>query len=251
MKFQWVRKYRILIGITVIALSFAAWKAYDFYDNMEQYLWPNMVPPAWFWVDMDKPLEEQTTRLIIGQRQFEIPTMYIEGRVRGGVKKDSVFMTYVLPDFKSKLQFRTHDEYRAEGKAGNTGGLLLEESAIRTSFDRMIERRLRGIKKVEPAGIFDGLEVYKWYHRRGEDLIFYYEMYFEKDKTGKIISFIECSTKHRGVHVKYPGCSHHFRDKNLIYDMSYNKKKYLSSWQEQRRKAIEFIDNFEITAEGK
>lgn len=231
----------VAIGSVLVVLAGGLY----FYENMDKYLWPNLIPPEYSKVDMDKPLRGQTRIVEVAGRTFEIPLMYVDARLdRGKVQKDGILFVYMLPDFKSKLEFRSREEYDKAFQGGGFGQTLIQPEAIRPSFNVSIASLRRGIKKEEPAGTFDGLEVYKWYHQRKEKLVFYYEMYLEKDKNGNIISFIQCSTKEKGAIT--PGCSHRFRDKGLLYKVSYRKKNYLSSWREQQRAAIEFIDRFEI-----
>ena len=69
------------------------------------------------------------------------------------------------------------------------------------------------------------------------------DTYLELDDKGNVISFINCTRDGGG---EFPICKHEFMDKGLFYHVAYNKEKYLPLWQESRRKAIEFIDKFEI-----
>lgn len=234
----------IVIGVAVIFVGLFAHKAVTV---SERPTWSDYFgTPEYTKVDTKKPLEEQTRRLQIAGRTFDIPMVYIGSQPdKGLVQKDGVILEYVLPDFKSKLEFPNRDAYKRAFKAGRFGQMLIEPEARRPSFDVMVKNLRRNLIKEEYIGVHDRLEYYRWYRGTVENPIHYYDMYLEQDDGGRIMSYIECSTMARGAHMRRTGCSHKFRDKHLLYYVSYNKDNYFPEWHEQRGKAIEFVDSFE------
>ncbi len=232
--------------IMVIALSAVSLGAYIYtnHQNVEP-IHPLFIKPEYTEVDMDKPLKEQTRLIQIGKRTFDLPLMYVQSSLdKGKLQKDGILLDVILPDFKSKLELGSLEEYDELRKAGHISGILIEDAATRPPIETMIANRRMGIAKEESDSTFSGLNAYHWYHRRKDKLVFYYEIYLEKDEQGKIVSFVECSTKDSGA--TYPGCNHKFTDKGLLYDIHYNKSNYLTDWQECRNQAIKFFDKFEV-----
>lgn len=174
-----------------------------------------------------------------------MPTAYIQSNLDGEREQlDGVNLLYVLPDFTSRAEFASKGEYERARKAGHFGHMLLEPNAAQPSFDEMVANRRSHIPKILTTTGLDGLEAERWYQPYDGQLIFYYEVFLEKNSDGQVISWIECSTRERPS-VKFPGCSHRFRDGGLRYLIHYNKKRYLHAWREQQRSAVLFIDSFE------
>lgn len=245
------RWLRIVIVVTVVCGVFSA-----IVGTLQRSLTRELDPraaweeffgtPEYKSVDMRKPLDEQNRTVEIAGRTLDIQKVYIGNALDKGVVQDGIVLEYVLPEYTSKFHLRTKSAYKEAFNAQRFGHMLIEPEAPRPSFDTMIENRRRHIPKEEHAGAHDGLEHYKWFAKRPEGLIYYYDIYLEKDAGGKIVSFIECAGPEKPG-LRFPHCTHKFRDKALLYTLTYNKKNYFAEWREQRRKAIEFIDAFEVT----
>lgn len=210
-------------------------------EALESYLGP----AAYKSVDPDKPLHEQTSVFEIAGRVFEVPTVYIQSNLGGKrLQPDGVNLIYVLPGYTSRADFANRQQYEDARREGRFAFMLLEPEEGRPLFDTVIQNRKRRLGKVENAEPFQGLEVEKWYMPDGDKLVFYYEVFLEKSAQGHVISWIECSTIERAP---ISICSHRFRDKGLLYKISYHKNEYLADWQGQRDSAIKFINGFETT----
>lgn len=213
------------------------------YYNAEKYLHPLLIPPDYYWQTNSEDIYSKTGILEIAEREFEIPVAYVNGRFINGQKEGTIFMSYILPDFKSKLEMENKDELYKKQLDGFTGAMLLEESAIRPSFKTMIENRKRNLKKSEVAGIVNGLKHEKWFRGTEEEPILYYDIFIELNNKNKIVSFIECTPETKAAS---PRCSHRFRNNSLLYQVSYSRSRYFPDWKNQRLKAIEFLESMEI-----
>jgi len=201
--------------------------------------------PAYKTVDPDKPLHQQTSTFTLAGRTFEMPTVYISSNIANQEEIDGLNLLYVLPDYTSRADFADRDEYEQARNDRRFGHMLVEPFASwPSSFEKAIANHHHSMEKVERVGIFDGLEIEKWFQERQGQLHFYHQVYIERDEQGKIISFIECSTLDRPS-VRFPGCSHRFVDKGLLYKVHYNQEKYLLEWRAMRASAIAFVDSFE------
>ena len=210
-------------------------------DALEEYVGE----PAYKSVDPDKPLVEQISVFEIAGRTFEIPKVYIQSNLGDKRVLDGISLLYVLPDYTSRADFANRQEYEEARNARRFAHMMFEPSAIRPSFDVMIHNMHRSVSKFESAGTFDGLQVEKWYRPHNGDLVVYSDVFLEKDETGKVVSWIDCATRERPA--KFPGCSHKFRDKGLLYTIYYNRTKYFEDWRAQRASAIAFIDGVETS----
>lgn len=239
-----MKKYVLSAVILILAgIAGAGWYVYR---NAEElgFIHPQLIPPDYYWLNDPSDIYGETGIVEIAGREFKIPIAYVDGRFKNGRKRDSVVLEYVLPDFRSKLEFGNKKERMKIIQAGRMAGMLLEESAVRPSFDVMIENhRTWGNDSV---GKFQekiyGLEKYiapkpeGKYARKPDDT------FLEKDSSGKIISFLRCSSPGED---KVPLCNHKFRDKGLLYEIYYGIK-MLPEWEQRRQATINFIDSFEI-----
>lgn len=245
-----VKKGALLAAVVVALLLAAAGAFLANTDQEKPPTWPEALEeylgtPAYKTVDRDKPLDEQTSVFEMAGRTFEMPTVYIQSNIAGKRELTGLNLLYVLPDYTSRADFANRQEYEQARDERRFGHMLIRPSSRRPSFDAMIASRHRGLEKIESAGLFDGLQVEKWHQEIRGQLIFYYEVYVERDDQGKVVSFIECSTREQPA-ARFPACSHRFRDKGLLYKISYNKDRYLNEWRTMRASAIRFIDSFEI-----
>ena len=234
--------------LALLAISLAAGATYLFKPS-KPLTWPEALEqyigaPAYKSVDPAKPLHEQTSVFETAGRVFEMPIVYIQSNLAGKRQQpDGVNLIYVLPEYKTRADFASRQEYEHTRKAGHFGHMLIEPEAVRPSFDVMVANMQHSVTKVETAGISHGLEREHWYRQYGEKLEFTYDVFLEKNAAGHVVSWIECSTEDSAV---VPHCSHKFRDKALLYSIHYHKANYLDAWREQRVSAIKFIDSFEI-----
>src|SRR5689334_3874455 len=115
------------LGIFVgVVLLYVVGHAIYFYNNLEKLVPPNLVPPAYMWVDENKPLRAQTADVEIGGRSFKIPLIYIQSKkpLAGGFKND-ILLNVIWPDMKSIYDLRNRAEYdRVSLKDHLTGDIL-------------------------------------------------------------------------------------------------------------------------------
>lgn len=204
-------------------------------------------PPEMSKVDPDKPLREQTRVFELGGRWFEIPIMYIDGRPKPGEHQESMLLEVVWPEMRSIWELETREEYdRVRTKERKIGWILLLPAERRPSLHKQIQNRKRHLTKIEVAGQYDGLQVFRYYHGPENDPELWSEMYIEMDGQGNVVSYNECRL---GKGVRFPGCSHRFIDDGLIYKISYNRKRFLDEWREQKQRATKFINSMEINSQ--
>ena len=199
--------------------------------------------PEYMTVDPDKPLATQTSIVEIGERIFEIPTVYIQTNLEGKRKQDGVNLLYVYPDFTSRADFENKQEYEKAWNDRRLGSMSIQIAKKFPTPSQMIENNRKFGQEIKFENIEHGLERHSSPKRDGKYAIEPDDTYLEKDENGTIISFLRCS---KDGQKKFPGCRHKFVDKDMLYNISYNKEKFLPSWREHKEKAIEFIDSFEI-----
>jgi len=242
---------RIKTAVALFAVAAATLAVFSFLPGEPKPLtWPEALEeylgtPAYKTVDRSKPLHEQTSVFEMAGRAFEMPTVYISSNIAEQRELDGLNLVYVLPDYRSRADFANREQYEQARNERRFGHMLLQPSSKRPSFDVSIANLHHGLEKIESAGTFDGLEVEKWYQERRGQLIFYNEVYIERDDQGKVVSWIDCATLERPS-ARFPSCSHRFRDKDLLYKINYNKDRYLNDWRTMRASAIAFIESFEI-----
>jgi hypothetical protein len=195
-------------------------------------------------VDESKPLREQTRRIEIAGRKFDIPIMYMNGHPEKGEHQESLLLGVIWPDMKSIYELQNRDEYKkVTFEEKRRGDILLEPVANRPSFDVQISNREKNLTKLEYAGLEHGLKKYRHYHGTKEKPELWDEVYIQKDHSQHIIRFISCSAYKEAV---TSVCVHKFINKNLIFDISYNKKNFFKDWKKQADRAVHFIDSFEV-----
>lgn len=200
--------------------------------------------PEYESIDIKKPINTQRTTVEIAGRTFSIPKVYIQSDLRGKRNQDGgVNLLYVMPDFTSRLDFKNRGEYYQAEKEGLMAHMMIQSAKLKIPFEKMIENRKKNSQLSSYEGNHYGLEKYVDIGAPNRQNLRFDDTYLELDKEGKVISFTSCSREGK---VPFPGCGHVFHDKNLYYNIYYNKKNFLPAWQEHRRKAIAFIDSFEI-----
>lgn len=214
--------------------------------------WPEVLraeygAPEYESIDKNKPLNDQTAIVEMAGRTFEIPKVFIQSNLGGKrEQKDGINLVYVMPDFTSQADFKDKAEYNEAFNNRRMSHMLVQPAKTSTPVPQVIENRTSNGQLSKYEGSDYGLEKYIDYDDPRHLNIHYDDTYIEKDGSGNAISFISCSAARKQA--RSPGCSHIFFDKGLKYDIYFNKEKYLPTWQEHRRKAIEFIDSFEIEA---
>ncbi len=196
--------------------------------------------PAYRSIHPDIPFDEQVSEFEIAGRTFVMPTVYIQTNLADEQKLDGINLLYVLPDFTSRGDFSNKAAYEDAFNARRFAHMLIEPSSVRPSFNEILNNRRRNLPKIErPVDAYQ-LKVENWYRPDRGDLVLRYRIYIEENAEGDVESFIECH-----MSSKFPGCSHWFRDKGLLYKTYFNMENYLGSWEELRAEAINFIDQFE------
>jgi len=227
--------------ITVLTVSAACW-AYYIFQNPEGRVHPQLVPPDSYWLS-DADLYNETGIVAIGGREFEIPVAYVDGQFKDGRKEGSVVLSYVLPDFKSPLEFTNKSERQALVRQGRMKGMLVENQSDKASLDYYFERMLARNRAASNRSARYGLEAYLSTapHDRtstGPD-----DFYIERGADESITSIIQCSPSWR---VPNPNCSQMFNRKGLRYKVRMSAGE-LPDWENQRDRAVNFFESFEIT----
>lgn len=237
-----MRRFISIVSALILLVVFSSWLILKGEGNAIHSF---LIAPDYAHLDNYDEIYSKVGRLEIGGRKFAIPISYIEGRLEEGRKKDSVFLTYILPDYRSKLEITDKEERLKFFNEGRYGALLLQEEVREDTFEKLIERRKRDLIKSENAEKEYDLSYEKWYRGTQSDPLLYYEVYHDGSAHKAIQNFIVC------MPLTVPGvvrssCSHEFIDKGLLYKITYNRDRYFSFWSDQRKTAIEFIDGFEI-----
>ena len=248
----WIQIFSIVIiagGLLSVFVSLAKRTIHPsptWSEALEQYVGK----PAYKSVDPNKPWQDQKNIVEIAGRTFEIPTVYIDSNLGGKREQpEGIILIYVLPEFTSRVDFQDRQKYNAAFKQQRFAHMLIEPKSARPSLSIQVENlRKNMLAKETFIGKSDGLEKFLWYLGSPSGPKLWAETYLEKNTKGEIVSFIQCSSTEQ-ISVRFPGCSHKFMDKGFIYDLYYNQKNYFPTWREQRRKAVEFINNFEIKPE--
>lgn len=181
-------------------------------------------------------------KVIIADRTFKIPKGYLDGAKAWGKDTESIVLEYSLPGFEV---LPPHPQEREERQKlineGRMRGLLLENSSVRPSFDVMVANSTRSPRWQQAEQEYYGLEkLYVPKNPDEEHNRLYDDMFIERNADGSVVSFLRCASE-----VKIPSCSHKFRDKGILYDISWRIQE-LPNWKQQQEAAIRFIDGFEV-----
>lgn len=234
---------KVLILVLLAFLASALGGAWYLYRNPEGYIHPQLIPPDYYWLDDPKNIYAKTGIVAIAGREFKIPIAYVDGRFIDGRMEGGVVLEYVLPEFKSKLEFPDKNKRVRLRREGRMKGMLLEEAAARPTLEYMATvARLQSEPYARTPGLFYDLE--KYTAPKGSEKFAWKpdDLFIERDSQGKVQSFLVCSPPGKDVN---PSCSHKFVDKKLLYKIRW-KLSDLPNWRSNRDAAIEFIDQFEI-----
>lgn len=238
--------------ISVIFVMCFAVFVWSFYvEDRTPKTWPKALreklgAPEYETVDKTKPLDEQVAIVEIGGRTFAIPKVYIQTNLRGRRKVTGLNLVYVMPDFTSNADFKNKEEYREAFNNRRMAHMLIKDLPTVTPIMEIVKNKEKHGHLTRFEGIEYGLEKHIDFNDPRHLNIKFDDVYLEKDESGQVVSFIECSPHGE---VRFPGCSPDFDDKGLRYSIYFNKAKYFSTWRDHRRKAIAFIDSFEIHPE--
>ncbi len=182
--------------------------------------------------------------LTFGDKEFSFPRNTLDGWENEANKNDAL-MLYALPDYRPWRTIPT-DEKEQLRRNGYWGQMLLENEKIRPSIETMVKNRRAYLTKEEKAKSLGTLDGFNWYHRRKDSLKLWSTVYIEKGSEGNIISFIECSSIDEFKKAENSVCSHKFTNDGILYQISYNQKRYLSHWEAMRQTAIDHLKMFKI-----
>lgn len=232
----------LLVAILSLIIAAGFW-AFTSQNKQNEVFEKIYGAPEYSKLDMKKPLNEQVRRIKMAGRVFDVPLKYIDGRLEEGLEQDGLVMEYYLPDFRALVEVPNKEDRKNLLYEGYKAGLLMQPADSKPELSASIESRRNGLTKLEKKEGFDSMEREDWYQGLKEKPVKHYEVYFNKDESGKVIDWLECSPEGRD---RIPGCSHRFTDKDIIYKIRYNKKRYVKNWKEQRQKIIDLIDSFEV-----
>lgn len=201
----------------------------------------------------EKALEKvnKPVRVNIGDRAFDIPLKYIigKGRPPKNYKHNDdgdLFIKIVMPDFTSKQDFVTKEEYDQAFKTQRFGGLYIGDTKQKVSMPELVRLRKKSASKIEALDAQYGLESFNKYYPSPKGEYLYSTLHVEKDASGQIIGLIECASYSKERLAKWPTCNHTLIDNGLWYYFFYNKKNYFQNWENIKQQAIDFVNGFEV-----
>lgn len=240
---RWVRIFTICL---ILSFAFSLFVNVAKHKILPSPTWQQVLgPPASIQVDETNPLREQTARVELGHRAFNIPLMFIDSSpAPDNVYKDSILLEVIWPEMRSIHELNNRQEYEQIWKKEHRlGWILLEPFQARPTLDRQVSNMQESMTKVEQVPPYGTLEKYLWYRGTKQLPELSHEVYLERDRSGHIINYIDCR---RGASSRFPVCSHKFVEDGLIFKISYNEVTFLGQWREQRQRAINFLRNFEL-----
>ncbi len=199
--------------------------------------------PEYEKINTRKSIKLQKRTVEIGNRVFEIPMIYISTDLGGKRKQDGLNLIYVLPNYTPRSDFADKQTYDKAEDDRRFAHMLIQNVEGKVPLVQSIENRKKNEMLTKYDGNHYGLKKYIDYDSPKHPNIDYNDTYLELDESGDVLSFISCTAKGKAP---FPGCTHSFIDNGLYYGIYYNKTNFLPSWKDQRRKAIEFINNLEI-----
>ena len=201
------------------------------------------IPPDYYYLEDPNDIYSKTGIVSIAGREFEIPVAYVQGNFKRGKINDSVVLRYVLPDYKSILEFPNAETRNNLYQQGLVRSLLLEASDARPTFDVMIENTKNignrlGEYEFSIYGL-DKFSVADWKVRLGSQPD---DTFIDKGEQPSVKSFLRCSPAGKDP---VPSCRHKFRHEKLLFSTHWNLED-LSKWEEHRENIIKFVNQFEI-----
>lgn len=198
--------------------------------------------PAYESLDIDKPIEEQTRIVEIGDRRFEIPIIYIASTLRPGEKQNAVILNFVLPDFTHRADFQNRQAYEEARLDGRFASVYIEQPGKKVPLEIAIDNFRQGLKNASKQSEIEGLSKEIWYRKRGGQYVPYYDVYIEKNNKGDVLSYFECTSLNR---VKVPHCAQMYFRESLYFRVSYAAQ-HLKNWVKLKKQSNDFIKRFEI-----
>ena len=231
----------IIFTFGVLAVAVAPLK-----EGAETTSWPEALEreygaPAYKSIDPNQNIIGQKLRIQIGDREFEIPKVFISSPVKDGDQVDGLNLIYVLPDFTPRSAFKSKAEYQEALDNQRFGNMLIRPLNNATPIKKIIENKKKfglltrtgqseyGLTFFTDEHVFEGVRSH------------YNDHYIEFDQNGDAKSVLEC--RHAGT-VKYSGCRFYFVDNGLHYTVSFNREKYLKEWKSIREHAVLFVNSF-------
>jgi len=236
-------KYLFFAVILIITVGLVGlWHVWHTIRNSEDFLLhPMFIPSEYNSLKNSGDIYSKIRIVTTAGRTFKIPVAYIDYVGDRSKGDEGIILDYVLPDFKSELEF-SRDEQNELLRIGNMAGMLVDAETKFAPLDRYVELQRRNI--VDYEGIFYGLHKYTaplripkygspWRHD---------DTYIERDLDGTVLSLVECSIPEQVIVHR---CRSSFNDKGLRYKISFPFRE-LPNWKAHQQAASNFIDGFEI-----
>ena len=239
---RWIRIFTVCI---ILSFAFSVFVNVAKETVRPSPTWEQMLgPPASIQVDETKPLREQTARVELGHRAFDIPLMFIDSSpAPGNVYKDSILLEVIWPEMRSIHELNNRQEYdQIWKKEHRLGWIHVETASSKPSLDRMIDNNNATHAKTEHVGRVYGLDMYRWYHAKADQFVLAGEVFLQRDAQGHIVTYIRCDPSDHGI---VPQCDHRFVDNEILYNLSYTRSLFVVEWRKQQQRAIDFLLNFE------
>jgi hypothetical protein len=240
-----LRPIRFLVIPFFVSLLLASIVVFFLSGHVRDYLPPELARPEYAKVDQTKPVDAQTRLIEIGGRTFKIPLKYIEVLDDRGTHQRGVLLKVIWPDMKSLFDLKDRQEYDQLWAEHRFGNINLSAASSHPPISQMMENRRHWAKKFPFVQVVNGLEEYTLYQPDG--VTPFKAVYLEKDSSGIVISFIDCSQfPLKGFTKYYPVCEQQFVEGGLLYVISYNQEDYFVDWPKQRQRTIDFVNSFEL-----
>ena len=119
----------------------------------------------------------------------------------------------------------------------------MKKIIFRNPREKLNFENLKGAARIEEAPGGHGLRS-EIHYRPSPEGEYLYKEYFYAEESGRITNYIECSIKH-GYKIS-PTCSAMFFYNKLHFKITFNRESFLPEWQQQRERAVTFLERFAI-----
>ena len=232
--------YKIIV-FCVVVLSVLGGGAFYIHEKQKLPAHPMSIPPDYYYLEDPNDIYSKTGIVSIAGRDFKIPVAYVQGNFKNGRIKGTVLLKYVLPDYKSILEFRKREEREGLIENGLVSGLLLEEASTRPSLEKMYYSFVDQKKYFRLENKYYGFDKYRAPKADGRYAEQPRDMYLKHDQNGVVTDLLFCSAGEQDV---VPVCDYKFINSGILFDGFVSTQK-LQDWNNHKSKIVEFIRSFE------
>jgi hypothetical protein len=233
--------YKIIV-FCVVVLSVLGGGAFYIHEKQKLPAHPMSIPPDYYYLDDPNDIYGKTGIVSIAGREFEIPVAFVQGNFDNGRKEGSVLLRYVLPDYKSILEFPDPEIRNQLAAKGLIRSTLLMDSSSKAPFEDVLQRNLERPVFEGSFVLIEDFERYRASNWKDTDSTRPKDILVKRDATGKITDFLRCTPPKRAL---VPSCSHSFHSDGLYFQVSWNKDE-LSKWKEHKEDVVKIVQKFEM-----